>query len=157
MRMKRISGDHAGIEGLPLRLLIVSLLISLTLPLFVGAYQCHSSDLMRAAAKADMDKVESASLSTFLGGVGSVRVIELDSDRTGRRFMEIGGTPGSAEFHSLRYTGGGVEITRFLDDLPVGISSPSGRSVMIGPTAQSLRFECGMHNSTLYIMVEVIE
>jgi hypothetical protein len=143
--MKRIHEDSRALEGLPLRLMIVLLLISISLPIFINTYHHYTCALSSEAIEAEMERLESAAISVFLGGPGSKRTVDLHLP-TGSEaqtiMIEIGGKCGSAQARSLRYHVGDVSGTKFIEDLPIDITSAEGDSIIITAPGAKLILEC---------------
>jgi len=158
MRVKHLSRDLRGIEGLPLKLMIVALLVSLTLPVALTSLQGFSERLVSTAIESELDELEGAAISTFLGGPGSVRVVEMDIHMVSSGgSIELGGPRGTLESHSIRFCEGDLQIIRYVDGLPLDISTRDGGSAMLWSPGGSFRMECVSEGDEIWIMVEVIE
>jgi hypothetical protein len=152
--MKPIRADRGGIEGLPLRLLMVSMLVSLTVPVFLGAMQSHSMTLTETIVEERMDSIEESAISAFLGGPGSVRTLDMDMGPfTGE--IVIGGPRSTPDSRSISYTGGGLEIRRYIDEIPLEMTS-SGNGLTISSPCGVIRFECVSQGDQIWIEVEAM-
>jgi len=157
MRVRSITDDLRGLEGLPLKLLMVVLLASLSMPLFMGTLDSYMEELSIRGIEAEIDKVEETALSAFLGGPGSVRIVTVAlSDRTGENVIVIGGPRGSPESHAVRFHAAGVVKWRYLDTVPIEISTKDDGPISLTSPGASLRFECISHGDEMWLMAEVI-
>jgi len=157
MRVRSITDDLRGLEGLPLKLLIVVLLASLSMPLFIGTLDNYMEELSIRGIEAEIDKVEETALSAFLGGPGSVRIVTVTlSDRTGENVIVIGGPRGSPESHAVRIHTVGVLKWRYLDTVPIEISTKDNGSISLTSPGASLRLECVSHGDEMWLTAEVI-
>ncbi len=157
MRVRSITDDLMGLEGLPLKLLIVVLLTSLSMPLFIGTLDSYTEKLSIREIEAEIDKVEETALSAFLGGPGSVRIVIVTlNDRTGENVIVIGGPRGSPESHAVRIHTAGVVKWRYLDTVPTEISTGDDGSISLTSPGANLRLECISHGDEMWLMAEVI-
>ena len=142
--IRRLPSHRDALEGLPLKLTIVLLLISLSFPIFVNSLQQYERTLTSEAIGAEMERLESIVISTLLGGPGSMRSIDLhlpDGCDAQQILIEIGGKSGTAEARSLRYHVGDVSGKRIIEDLPLDISSPDGGPTIITSLRARLTIE----------------
>ncbi len=158
MRVTPLSGDKAGVESLPLKLLIVSLLCSLVLPVFCVASQGYLEDVKERAIESEVDRVEEAVISAFLGGPGSVRIVRVELDHfPEHELMEIGGPEGSPDSHSIRYSGGSIHITRFLQEVPLRVSSIDNSPIRICSPGGSLRVEYVDESTDRFALIKEVQ
>jgi hypothetical protein len=148
--MKRTHEDSRALEGFPLKLMIVLLLVSISFPVFINTYHHFTYALSTEAIEAEMERVESAAISVFLGGPGSIRTVELHlakGSEAQTATIEIGGKCGTAQARCLRYQVGEISGTKFIQDLPIDITSPDGDPIIIAAPGAKLVLEC-LHNET---------
>lgn len=152
----RISRNRQALEGLPLKLMIVLLLFSMSYPLCMSTFECYSDSLSSQEVECEMEKLELSIVSAFLGGPGSIRTVEVAlSSRMDETpiILEIGGMRGTAEARSLRYDLGNAQVTRYIEDLPINISTPSGRPFILTSPGGRVSFECICDSNGTWIQV----
>jgi len=134
-----LRNDSRGIEGLPLRLVLVALLISLTLPTMISVMNETTSNIAgeKAAeiAKEIADTIEEMSA----GGPGNVRIMNVPSDLLADISFTMGGENGSVDCQRIRWNVNGHKGDRYL----VGaiIVTDNGRPMVLS-TGDSIRLEC---------------
>ena len=139
-----LSRDIRALEGLPLKLMIVALLVSMTFPFFLGCYNHYAEVLTCEGLESELEEIESAVYSTFIGGPGSVRTVEVTISLTAGQSsgkVEIGGSLGSHDARSLRYLAGELQGRRYLSDLPLEVSTESDRPLVIVPPGGMISLE----------------
>jgi hypothetical protein len=148
--------DQRGIEGMPLKLLLTSLLISLTLPCVLGALQGYERSTLVVELKLVVQKIRSAAISAYLAGPGNVRTVSIDLDGVGS-CITLGGRPGSDNSTVIRYYLQGSEMgSAFLLEPEVSIVSERGDQLRIeGPRAE-LRLECVAEGEATYVAARLI-
>lgn len=143
--MKRLQEDIRALEGLPLKLMIVLLLVSISFPIFINTYQHYTCALSSEVIEAEMERLESAAISVFLGGPGSKRTVDLHLPtglETQPVSIEIGGKCGTAQARCLRYHIWDISGTKFIEDLPIDITSPEDDAIIITAPGAKLTLEC---------------
>jgi len=154
--MRMLCRDRNALEGLPLKLLITSLVISLCAPALNGAlsYLEYSTDVAWGTEQAE--KVRASALSAFVGGSGNVRTIVLelgsgDMDPT----LRLGGgedDPGSSLIEVLWR--GRVAATVALESPAFRILTSDGMPVLIEGHV-SVRLLCVETGRGLAVLAEV--
>ncbi|MBM4237281.1 MAG: hypothetical protein FJ151_02220, partial [Euryarchaeota archaeon] len=93
-RMKRL--DRRGLEGLPLKLMIVFLLLSISFPMVLESMQYHNRVVSEELLEIEAEKVRQAVYAAYLSGAGNVRSVKIEMapsyGGTGPS-IEIGGEP----------------------------------------------------------------
>jgi hypothetical protein len=117
--------DRKAVEGMPLKLLIVALLISISFPYVWQALTYYDTTVMVEEAAVEANQIKAAATSAYLGGEGNVRNIHvrLRPSMTGLSpAIEIGGPPGSSLSRTIRVlTDHGPVCTVPLDDPAIEI------------------------------------
>jgi hypothetical protein len=146
MRVRsKLAGNGQALEGLPLKLMIILLLFSMTYPLFMSTFESYSDSMASQEVECEIEKLESCVISAFFGGPGSIRTVEvvLPSGMNKKPIvLEMGGTRGTAEARSLRYELGDAQVTKYIEDLPIDLSTPSGGPFLLTSPGGRVSFEC---------------
>lgn len=143
--IKRIHRDSRALEGFPLRLMIVLLLVTISFPIFINAHHKYVSVLCSEAVEVEMEKLESAAISAFLGGPGSRRTVDIQlpsGPDANAVTIGIGGKCGSSQARCMWYRVGDVCGTKVIEDLPIDITSPTGDSMLIETPGAKLILDC---------------
>ena len=152
-----IRQDTRAIEGLPLRLLTVSLLLSLTVPLAMDSLQGLEREAERRLLEENANRLRVAGSEVFIAGPGNVRTIVLrwDQDRGGG-YLVISHDPESARSRKIEVFQGALQVDELLvvdPDYPL-----IGREgdLQIGQSARAVRLSCELVGQGPCVVVEVI-
>jgi hypothetical protein len=155
--MKRL--DAKGLEGLPLKLLIVLLLISISSPVVFQSLQYHERTVTVETLRTMGEKIRSAVLSAYVAGPGNVRTVEVAipvSSHDGQGWMEIGGPGESIESLSIRcWVGDHIIGTVYVSDPPVRMTSQSGNAVTIHSPGAHLEVSCVELDGEISVLIGV--
>lgn len=150
--------DRNGIEGLPLRLMVVALLISLTLPVALGTLKGFQEQAQVRTGLRIAQEIGLAATSAYVGGEGNVRIVELDwpeGQQTTMR-LRLAGPCGSLLSTRLDVVvNGEVSGQHFLSDPLVQLVSADQERLEIGPDCEGLRLRCVVQGSSMVVLVEV--
>ncbi len=151
--------DRNGIEGLPLRLMVVALLISLTLPVALGTLQGFQEQAQVRAGMRIARDIGSAATSAYMGGEGNVRIIKLDwpegQQATALR-LRLAGPVGSLLSTRLDViVNGEVSAQHFLSDPLVHLVSEDQERLEVDPFCDELRLSCVVKAGCMWVQVEV--
>jgi hypothetical protein len=157
--MMNLRHDRSGLESLPLKLMIVAVVASLSI---IPASEALDSLRVRDFARKtelQLDLIIGTAQVVGIEGPGSVRTLDLDLDGgTRRRFasLSIGDHRGGANMSSvvLRFVGGGSTV-RSAFDPPVWMTGPDGESLVIDTPIFKLKLSCVLDNRTCSILLEV--
>jgi hypothetical protein len=89
--------DRRGIEGLPLRLLLVALLLSLSLPALLSAVEGTGAELDDRKMSSLAEDLASTMKELAASGPGNVRTVQMPSDLPTGLYLRLGGAEGSAD------------------------------------------------------------
>lgn len=132
--------DRRGIEGLPLRLILVALLISLTLPALLSALGQVSSDIGERKLAVIAEDIALTVEEMAAAGPGNVRVVQLPNDIPANMNMVIGGEEGSLASMRLTWSVDGEEVgSRYLNGAIV--LTEAGRSLTLS-SGDEIRLIC---------------
>jgi hypothetical protein len=151
--------DRAGIEGLPLRLMIVALLISLTMPIAMGSLLNFQEQAQLRAGMRMAEEIRSAASSIYSSGEGNVRLVELkwpEGQHGMTLKLRLAGPAGSVVSSRLDVVVNGVVSGQiFLTDPLVNLISNGSERLEIGPGCQGLRLSCSIDADMAWVQVEV--
>lgn len=155
----RIVSDCAGVESMPMKLMIVALVACLSVvPASEALDSLRNRDLVRRAAM-EMQELVTAAQVMAIQGPGNVRTLSFDLRSEGSlRFdiLTIGDSHDGANVSSamLRFTNGAMLIRTAVDPY-VWLRSASGDALVIDSPVFELRLESVLENRTLSIVAEV--
>lgn len=157
--MMSLRHDRSGLESLPLKLMIVAVVASLSIiPASEALDSLRVRDFARKA-ELQLDLVIGTAQVVGIEGPGSVRTLDLDLDGgTRMRFasLSIGDHRGGANMSSvvLRFVGGGSTV-RSASNPPVWMTGLDGESLVIDAPRFKLTLSCMLDNRTCSILLEV--
>jgi len=117
--------NRKAVMDLPLRLTVVMLVISLTVPMALSVMQEQESAAAKQALERSAQGIINAAITVHYGGTGSMR--SLTVDLPSGCMLEIGGPEGSTESYSIRcYFHGNLISIRYLEahNLPLVSKDP---------------------------------
>ena len=136
--------DRRALEGLPLKLLIISLLLSLTAPAVLKCMDSYESTTSRSLVLAEARRIVTTIEEVQTAGEGNRRTITvtLPPERVQSSLaLEIGGPLGNPSSMSVRcLCQGRVVSTLVLEDPPARVTAVGG---------SPLRLEAGYHHLTV--------
>ena len=156
--MMRLRHDRSGLESLPLKLMIVAVVASLSIiPASEALDSLRVRDFARKA-ELQLDLVIGTAQVVGIEGPGSVRTLDLDLDGgTRMRFasLSIGDHRGGANMSSvvLRFVGGGTTV-RSASNPPVWMTGLDGEGLVIDTPRFKLTLSCMLDNRTCSILLE---
>jgi hypothetical protein len=156
--MMSLRHDCSGLESLPLKLMIVAVVASLSIiPASEALEGLRVRDYARKA-ELQLDMIIGTAQVVGIEGPGSVRTLELDLDGGTRlRFasLSIGDHRGGANMSSvvLRFVGGGSTI-RSASNPPVWMTGLDGEGLVIDTPRFKLTLSCTLDNRTCSILLE---
>lgn len=131
--------DRRGIEGLPLRLMLVALLISLTLPTMLSFSRYAADNIAEDKAVELAEEMALTMEEMSAGGPGNVRFVKVPSDLPAGITFCIGGENGTVDRSRITWNVDGREGGRYLTG--VMVLTESGKPLTIS-AGDSIRLEC---------------
>jgi hypothetical protein len=119
-----LATDHRGVEGLPLRLLIIALVLSLSSPLLMDALHDHQESVDAAVLLEEGGTLRDAIYCCYLRGPGNRQSVDIDLPA--HCFLVLGGDGASDPYTIRMVQGSKVVGTLLLDSPPVRASFPGG-------------------------------
>ena len=133
--------DRRGLEGMPLKLLIVSLLISLAAPVILssmGNYQALTSESMALSAA---ERIRETITATYISGPGNQRTMDSPIGNI-ECTIEIGGDLNRTESMVIKVIHeGGIERI-YLSDPAVRVTTSGGQPYQLTSGTDRLSFAC---------------
>ncbi len=157
--MMSLRDDNSGLESLPLKLMIVAVVASLSIiPASEALDNLRARDYARRA-ELQLDMVIGMAQVVGIEGPGSARTLDVDLDGGTRvRFasITIGDHRGGANMSSvvLRFFGGGSTV-RSASDPPVWMTGLDGQGLVVYTPRFKLTLSCMLDNRTCCILLEV--
>ncbi len=143
-----------------MRLMIVTLLISLTLPIALSTLEGFQNQAQVRSGIRLADEIGSAASSIYASGKGNVRVVELDwpDGQQGEVIrLRLAGPVGSAISTRLDIVvNGQVSAQVFLSDPMVHLATKDSNRIEIGPDCKALKLSCVVEASQIWVSVEVV-
>ena len=152
--------DCNAVETIPLRLMIVAVVASLSiLPAAEALDTLRNKDFVRRASL-ELDEIVSAAQIISIQGPGSARTITVDLRGDGTlRFdhLCIGDAQGGPNMSNavLRFENG-ASLVRAADEPPVWIRSASGDALLVDCPFFTLRLRSVFENHTLSVVAEAM-
>jgi len=155
-----LSTDHGGLESLPLKLMIVAVIASLSIiPAGNALDKMRTRDYVNKV-ELQLEWVASTAELLAIGGPGGVRTIELDfTGQSGVKFesLTIGDEDGGPNMSSvvLRFLDRGVMVET-CSDPPVWLRAKDGKGLVIDTPRIDLRLSAQLDGRTEYVLVEAV-
>jgi len=131
--------DRRGIEGLPLRLMLVALLISLTLPTMISFLTSATTSIAEDKAAKMAEQIAMTIDEMSAGGSWNVRLVKVPADLPEGIAFRMGGANGTLDSTRITWVIDGQESSRYLAGAIVVTESGEPLKVSAG---DSIRFEC---------------
>ncbi len=131
--------DRRGIEGLPLRLMLVALLISFTLPTMLSFMQSTTSSIAGEKAAEIAEGIAATMEEMSAGGPGNVRFVKVPSDLLAGIELRLGGENGSVDCARITWKADELEGARYL--VGVSVVTEHGRPLLLS-AGDTIRLEC---------------
>ncbi len=124
---------------MPLRLMLVALLISLTLPTMLSFMHETTSNIAEEKAAEIAEQIAATVEEMSAGGPGNVRTVVVPIDLLATIKLSIGGEKGAADCTRIGWKADGREGARYLDG--VIVITDDGNPLIIS-AGDSIRLEC---------------
>ena len=125
---------------MPLQLMIAVATLALVLPPALSSFDSLQRQVSTNRIEQEVDVLLLASRQVASGGIGGVRILELDLDIRGLEKLRIGGPPGGgSESVTISYTTTWGREVNILADPVFHMSSVEGGSVLLFPERVTLR------------------
>lgn len=156
----RLCRDCTGLESIPLKLMIVAVVASLSvIPASQALQGLENRDFVRRAG-VGLDMIISTAQTLTTEGPGSVRTISLDLRGDGSLrpdHLTIGDRIGGPNASSVVLRlGNCATIVRSATDPPVMITGPGWTALVTSSSVLDLRMAAMLGNRTVYVLVEAV-
>ncbi len=155
--IKKLALDDRGLEGLPLKLLISVMIVSLSAQPLYGAiaYLDYSQDLGLAVQQAE--SIRKAAVSAFIGGPGNIRKVSIHlGDQPSTFSIRLGGAEDESRTGSIDVLkDGGTAASITLGGQGIRIVGKEGNEIIIKGD-QTLQLTCMAMRSGDLIIAETI-
>ena len=143
--------DRRGLEGMPLKLLIVSLLISLSAPIVVSGMATFQARTSESQAMNAAEQIRQMITATYLSGPGNHRIMDspLSDDKC---TIEIGGDLNMTESMAIKVMHDGGTERIYLSDPVVRVTTLDKKPFHLTVGMAGLSFTCVSDNGT-YVLV----
>ena len=156
----RLREDCSALESLPLKLMIVAVVVSLSIvPAAEALGNLRNRDFVNRA-EGQVRLIASSAQELMMEGPGGVRTVSLDFTGGGSLKFECitigdrkGGPNMSAIVLSLR---NGGRIIETVDDPPTWLRGPAGEPMETRTPSFELRLTCVLEGRSAYILTEVV-
>jgi hypothetical protein len=143
--------DKRGLEGMPLKLLIVSLLISISAPIVLSSMSTFQTKTSVSEALGVAENIRETITATYISGPGNHRV--MDSPLTDNKCtIEIGGSLDQTESMVIKVKHDGGVDRIYLSDPAVRVTTSDRHPFQLTSDITKLSFTCVGDNMT-YIVV----
>jgi hypothetical protein len=152
--------DRDGLESLPLKLMIVVIVASLSVIPAGQALEGFRNRDFVARAELALESIISTAQSLMIDGPGGVRTLHLDFEGAGHLKFElvlIGDSRGGPNMSAvvLRLAGG-TSIIRTATEPEVWMKAPSGDSLIVTYPICDVRLSTQLSNRTAFVLAELI-
>ncbi|MDH7507952.1 MAG: hypothetical protein QHH00_00945 [Methanomassiliicoccales archaeon] len=152
--------DRNGLEGLPLKLMIIFLILSLTAPILFENAEYYDTLVIEKQLLVEAEKIRRTAYSAYLSGPGNTRTIEVEVPKgtfgqVSR--LEFGGSLNDSASLTIKCFINGVLCgTIVLDNPKIVIVSDSGQPITIENGGTKLSLSCAEIGRLRFVQAEVI-
>ncbi len=156
----RLHDDRDGLESLPLKLMIVVIVASLSvIPAGQALDGFRNRDFV-ARAELALESIISTAQSLMIDGPGGVRALHLDFEGAGRMKFElvsIGDSRGGPNMSAVvLLLAGGTSMIRTASEPEVWMTASSGDSLIVTCPTCDLRLSTQVSNRTAFVLAELV-
>jgi len=151
--------NDAGLEGLPFKLIIISLILALSIPIIVANWMSFDKQQTVTQLDSELDYFEAQIAQIYDGGLGlgNSKVLEInirEGTFTKIEYVEIGdGDLASIRGNSIRWklNGEGEQVHMISDGIPA--RSDDGSSFKLGHGLNALYLEIKKENGVVFVEI----
>lgn len=156
----RIGKDVNALESLPLKLMIVAIVASMSVIPAGQALEGFRNRDFVMRAQLQLETIVSAAQTLMIEGLGGARSTHFDFGTEGSiRFgsLSIGDSRGGVNMSTVMLRlSGGANIIRTASEPPVWMMGKTGATLSVHTPMFDLRFTAQMDNRTTYVLVELV-
>ena len=105
-RLNHLYSDRNAVEGLPLTMIIVMIVLAITIPMIFGSLRAYDRGRVEAAMTSEINDFASMVQLIFISGPGNSAIIDFDAasgSMTGIDYVAFGDEPGAGLASTIRY------------------------------------------------------
>ena len=162
--------NNKAIEGLPLTMIVVMVVLAITIPLIIGSLRAYDRGRVEQEIASEIDQFISMVQLVYTSGPGNSAVIDFNAasgSMTHIECVKFGDEPGGSMASVIRYTiQGRPEVMVLLESPNVPMMSSGNTSFQISSGSYSIMAECivgsfdlngdGISNDT-FIHLEIVQ
>ncbi len=163
----RVRDDLFGIEGFPLRMMIILVIIILSFPVVFNYYENYDVSSTQDKLSSEVNKVENAIKHVYIGGPGNSRILSLDISNgvfAKVDYIKIGDDVGGDHLTVISYKLKDHPIQRVLfEDPQIYVTGLEDGELMLSTGQYELNVKCmndkdvtGDENNDIYVSVRVL-
>jgi len=145
-RTNTLRGDRRAVEGLPLTMIIVMVVLAITIPLIFGSLRAYDRGRMEAELVSEMNGFASMAQLIYTSGPGNSALIEFMAEPgsiAGINYVIFGDVPGGGLASTIRYKIQGIDEQMMLISSPlVPMMSNQSAGLQISSGAYKILAEC---------------
>lgn len=123
--------NKEGIEGMPLKLVIISIMISICAPMLAGALRSYEVESSSVLLYDTIEKIQDTAEEVFVSGPGNSRSLNVHVPEAPGRHLMLGG-PSYSESISISIIEAGLELERvYLTDPTIRLITPDPDGLII--------------------------
>jgi hypothetical protein len=153
--------DRRALEGMPLKLLITSLVISLTAPVVAGSLDSFDRSTARSSLIVEGSQLGRAIEEVMSSGEGNRRIVDvnvLSGEAKWPMRLEIGGPLDDPSSLTIRCTNGDLSFHNIvLHDPPARCCGTNGQAVVLEVGQYKLSIECIPSDGRPVVRVAIVE
>jgi len=149
--------DNCGLEGLPLQLTIVAIVLAISSPIIYNGFKAYETGKIEAQLGAEAGAIGDMAKLVYTGGVGNAQHLKV-SLRGGATshadYLLVGDNPGGPYQCCVRYRAeGSSEQSMVVKDPNVPMRSPQGGTLKLLEGNYDLMIECKSSANATYVEV----
>jgi hypothetical protein len=123
--------DDRGLEGMPLKLVIISIMISICAPFLSSALRSYEEESGSILLQDAMEKICDTVEEVYLSGPGNSRSLNIHIPQDPSRYVIIGG-PNGTEGNSVAIIDQGLELERvYLNEPTIRLLTPGAYGLVL--------------------------
>jgi hypothetical protein len=152
-----LSRDRRGLEGLPLKLLIISLLMSIAFPLVIDSLEQYEETVSMASVRSQACDIKAAATTAYLAGPGNVRTVRVELAQGGGIVqIELGGICQDPASMKLSCVVGHQATEVVMDSPPLNIVTKGGARICIESPGATIALECVEIDDRIAVLAMVL-
>jgi hypothetical protein len=148
-----IGSNNKAIEGLPLTMIVVMVVLAITIPLIIGSLRAYDRGRVEQEMASEIDRFISMVQLVYMSGPGNSVVIEFNAasgSMTSIDYVKFGDDPGGNMASVIRYTvQGRAEVMALLESPNVPMMSSDNTTFQISSGDYRILAECVSGNIDL--------